>query len=136
MGTWGTAAFQNDSACDWGYSLEHVDDLSAVEAAIDAALEERDYLDAYFGVRALAACEVLARLQGRWGRRDAYTKTVDTWVEQHPIAPTSALLEKALRALDRVTSAGSELKELWDESDAAGWSSSVAELRTRVAPGP
>lgn len=135
MGSWGTGAFENDTACDWGYDLEGVDDLSLVEEAIDGALAQDDYLDADVGTCALAACEVLARLAGRWGQRDAYTETVDAWVERHPVVPSLDLIKKALRALDRVLSPESELKRLWDDGDdAERWRSAVAELRTRVSP--
>lgn len=72
MGAWGCDTFENDAACDWGYELEEAGDLSLVEAALDAVLaDEEECLDADLGSEALAACEVLARLQGGGGQRDA-----------------------------------------------------------------
>jgi hypothetical protein len=134
MGAWGTAAFDNDSACDWAYNLEEVDDLSVVEAAIDAALAEEEHLDADLGCEALAACEVLARLGGRWGKRTAHTEAADQWVERHAgLGVPADLRRRAGRVIDRVLADGSELRGVWDESDdAAGWRASVEDLRRRV----
>ncbi len=64
MGAWGVLAFDNDEANDWAYELEETGDLSAVQsalAAVDAA--GADYLDGDTASEALAACEVLARLE-------------------------------------------------------------------------
>ncbi|MGE3819895.1 MAG: DUF4259 domain-containing protein, partial [Isosphaeraceae bacterium] len=35
MGIWGVLAFDNDTANDWAYDLEDVDDLSLVESALE-----------------------------------------------------------------------------------------------------
>ena len=40
------------------------------------------YLDVDAACEGLAACEVVARLKGNWGARNAYTETVDKWVER------------------------------------------------------
>ncbi len=65
MGAWGELAFDNDTANDWAYYLEDVDDLSLVESALSEVEEIGDeYLDQDVACNALAACETLARLQG------------------------------------------------------------------------
>lgn len=81
MGAWGELAFDNDEANDWAYDLADVDDLSLVEAAF-SELESvsATYVDAHVACNALAACEVLARLQGNFGYRNAYTEKVEQWV--------------------------------------------------------
>ena len=38
MGAWVTGIFDNDTACDWAYSLEESNDLSVVEAAFEKIL--------------------------------------------------------------------------------------------------
>ena len=96
MGAWGNNTFENDTACDWGYTLEEAADLAPVEAAIAAVLDaDGRYIDADAASEALAACEVIARLKGNWGVRDSYTESIDRWVESHPITPGPTLTERA-----------------------------------------
>ena len=136
MGTWDTGTFDNDTAADWAWTLAEQDDLSLVEAALDAVLAAGDaYLEAPEAEEALAAAEVLARLRGRWGVRNAYTEPVDTWVEAHPLVPPAALVEKAQRAIARVRTPPSELLELWEEAgdDLAAWQAALDDLATRAA---
>ena len=78
-----------------------------------------------------AACEVVARLQGRWGVRDAYSKAVDDWVVAHPQMPGRHIVIDALEVIDRIAGASSELAELWKGQDV--WAKAVADLRARVA---
>lgn len=135
MGAWDADTFDNDTACDWAYELENTEDLSHVQQALNAVVDVgSDYLDSDLACEALAACEVLARLKGNWGKRDAYTETVDKWVESHPQSPPQHLLELALLVIDRIRTKPSELLELWEESDAAEWQAAVNNLRKRVTP--
>lgn len=133
MGTWAAHTFGNDTACDWTYGLEEVDDLSLVRQAIAAVLEaEDDSLDAYLAREGLAACEVIARLKGNWGLRNAYSESLDQWVETHKINPSEDLVQSALAVIDRVLGQSSELRELWEEDDASEWRLAVDNLRERV----
>ncbi len=134
MGAWSPGTFDNDEACDWGHDLEETADLALVEAALGAVERARGELERELGVEALAACEVLARLQGRHGYRDAYTEAVDAWCAAHAaLVVTPALLQRALAVIDRVLGPTSELAALWDEGgDDGGWRASVADLRARV----
>jgi hypothetical protein len=136
VGTWGTTSFGNDTACDWAFGLKDTRDLSLVERTIAKVLEAGDsYLEAPEAEEALAAAEVVARLLGNWGERDAYTEPVDDWVERNPLKPSTDLVAKAVAAIDRIVSAPSELLELWQESDdLEAWRLSVLTLRARVAP--
>jgi len=43
-----------------------------------------DYLDSDEACDCLAACEVLARLQGKWGIRNPYSEELDKWIESNP----------------------------------------------------
>jgi hypothetical protein len=135
MGAWGTGTFENDTACDWAGGLEGASDLSPVLETLTRVIGVGDdYLGADAGSEALAACEVVARLKGNWGLRDAYTETLDAWVLEHATIPSKDVISRALAALDRVVRAPSELLELWDQSDdKADWHAAVADLRTRVA---
>lgn len=133
MGAWGELAFDSDTACDWAFGLEEVDDLSLVESAL-AEVEQTGggYLDQDLACNALAACEVLARLKGQPGYRNSYTETVDRWVGTHPIRPPEPLLARADAAIARVLADPSELLDLWREEGEAGWLQSVDDLRRRL----
>ena len=138
MGAWGKLAFDNDTACDWAFGLDDVDDLSLVESAFDE-LEAvgRDDLDQDLACNALAACEVLARLRGHPGYRNAYTEDVDDWVKAHPMDPSPALLDRASAAIDRVLADESELRALWEEAGAGDdWRVTVEDLRRRLRASP
>lgn len=133
MGTWGMGAFDNDTAGDWASALEDFGDLSLVQDAVDAVLETADeYLDAELAWEGLAACEVVACLKGARGKDN--TDDVNAWVEAHPMKPPDDLVEKGVRAIDRILAPESELLELWEESDEFDqWKASVTDLRRRVS---
>lgn len=134
MGTWDVGSFDNDDAADWAYQLEDCGDLSVIENAIAGVLDPGDdYVEAPVATEAIAAIEVLARLQGQWGERSAYTETVDAWVERVRLPVPAALAKQAVQALDRIIGEQSELRELWAESEEFdAWMASVADLRSRV----
>ncbi len=133
MGAWGVLAFDNDDANDWAYDLEEAGNLSLVESAFGTVEEAEDYLEAPDASNALAACEVLARLNGKPGYKNSYTEKVDEWVAAHPQTPSPALIERANAVIDRILGENSELKELWAESDENGtWLESVEDLRRRL----
>lgn len=135
MGAWDVGTFDNDTAGDWAYELETQPDTSFVSTTLANVLATGDdYLDADVACEGLAAAEVVARLRGNWGVRNAYTEPVDNWVESHPGQPPAELVAQAAAAIDRVTTAPSELLELWSESDDfARWREAVADLKRRVA---
>ena len=134
MGTWAIDSFGNDDACDWAYELEKVHDLSFVEATLDTVLTcGNEYVEAPEATSAIAAIEVIARLQGNWGERSSYSENVDNWVETNKLQPSTALVQKAHLVIDRILGEKSELNELWEESkDYEGWLASIAELKERV----
>lgn len=131
MGAWGHDTFHNDTACDFTSELTEATDLGVVEGALNGVLEsDEDYLDSDEACEALAACEVLARLQGRWGVRDAYSEELDAWIVAHPQTPPKALLDRAVKTIDRICGEKSELPELWEGQDV--WVKAIADLRARV----
>lgn len=137
MGAWSHDAFGNDDALDWLHGLEAVDDLSLIEAALDAVVDEADgYLEAPAACEALAAVEVVAWLRGH-PASDGGPEVAEDWVARVRLAPPEALLRRALAALDRIGADNSELKELWDDSDsAADWQASLADQRRRLLAPP
>lgn len=134
MGAWSHESFGNDDACDFAATVTETDDLSAVEAIIDVVVQVGDeYLEAPEASQAIAAAEVIARLQGNWGLRDAYSEDLDAWVKRTKIVPTKALALKVKKALKRITAEPSELLELWQESDEGEqWVNAVRELERRI----
>lgn len=135
MGTWAHDSFGNDDACDWAFQLGSSKDLSIVEAAISEVLKVGDeYLEASTAAEGIAAAEAVARLQGHFGVRDAYSEPLDVWVAQVGIRPDADLIARTLTALERIVSRPSELLSLWQEGgEADNWLGEVAELRARVA---
>ncbi|MES2346164.1 MAG: DUF4259 domain-containing protein, partial [Pseudomonadota bacterium] len=114
MGTWAVDAFGNDYAQDWAEDLKETSNLDAVENTLDVALEDNgDELEMPFAVEALVAIEVLARLQGKGGARTEDSAAVDDWVDaRKPKARLRTdLAEKAGRAIERILSERSELRE-------------------------
>jgi hypothetical protein len=88
-------------------------DLSIIESAIDAVLdEELDYIDASDAEEAIAAIEVPC--QNYWDIRnstDSYTERADEWVQQVKLLPHPELIQKAKTAIGVILSEKSELVE-------------------------
>jgi hypothetical protein len=134
MGAWGAETFDNDTACDWTGELAPATDMSVVTETLESVLETgEDYLDSDSACRGLAACEVVARLNGNWGVSNAYTEAVDDWVRTHARTPSLELVNQALAVIDRVLTPPSELLEIWEEVDSSEWRGAVTDLRNRVA---
>ncbi len=130
MGAWGAGNFDNDTAWDWAHALEEAHDLSLVEEAIGRVLEAGGYLDAPDAEEAIAAAEVIARLQGNPGD---YAEKVDEWVSENKFAVSAELAKKSHTALERILGADSELAELWGESESFDeWKAAVTDLKARI----
>lgn len=134
MGTWATDAFGNDYAMDWAQDLHEYKTLELVETTLDNVIDSAEAeLEAPFAAEALAALEVIARLQGQPGEDDPATAEVDEWVAACKKKVTPPLLEKARLAFERITAETSELRQLWQDSEHfAEWQADVAALRARV----
>jgi ABC-type transporter Mla subunit MlaD len=135
MGTWSVDAFGNDYAQDWAEDLHETSNLDAVADTLNTVLDSGAELEAPFAAEALAAIEVLARLQGKGGPQTEDSAAIDEWVEARKAKakPRADLAEKALRAIERITAPDSELRQLWEESEHyADWCASVEDLRTRL----
>lgn len=136
MGTWAVDAFGNDYAQDWAEDLHETSNLDAVEDTLNTVLDSGDYLEAPFAAEALAAIEVLARLQGKGGPRSEDSASVDEWVEARKaktVKPRADLAAKAAQAIERILAPDSELRQLWEESEHyADWRASVEDLRARL----
>jgi len=133
MGAWGVLAFDNDDANDWAYGLAEAEDLSLVESTFDTVAEAEDYLESPDASNALAACEVLARLNGKPGYKNPYSEKIDEWVAAHPQTPSPALVARANAVINRIIGDNPELKDLWADSDEySKWLTSVDDLCQRL----
>jgi len=134
MGTWALDAFGNDYAMDWAQDLHEYKTLELVETTLDNVIDSQQAeLEAPFAAEALAALEVIARLQGQPGENDPATAEVDEWVAACKKKVTPPLLEKARLAFERIMAESSELRQLWQDSEHfTDWQADVAALRARV----
>jgi hypothetical protein len=131
MGAWGVGTFENDDAGDWVYQLEEANDLDFVRDTLQAAADPDGYLEAPTCSMALAAAEVVVALAGR--PAPDLPEEVRTWVEAHRLTALPDLRALSVQALDQVA-AGSELQELWAESEeSVAWIDRLQELRSRLA---
>jgi len=127
MGAWGPGPFDNDDALDW------IDDLiesgiNALGATLEIAADG-DTLEAPDASMALAAAEVVAALYGSPARE--LPGEVIEWVADYGRALPDELAPLARKAAERVRRE-SELKDLWEESDPAGWYAAVDDLLRRL----
>lgn len=127
MGTWNRTPFGNDTALDWLASLEEASDGPGfIEAAIDSVLNDYDG-DSDIAEEGLAAASLI------FGATNFPVKGTNagakTWIERVGYNVSSELVEKAIRAIDVITTE-SDLAALWKEADGyKGWLSSSDKLR-------
>ena len=133
MGAWSEDIFGNDTACDWVGDFMDDPGLDKVREALQAILDAADFLDSDEACAGLAACEVIARLQGKWGLRNSYSEDIDKWVEANPTDVPQELKDLADAAIARILAPNSELPELWDEGGRNDkWHNDINGLRDRT----
>lgn len=133
MGAWSEDTFGNDTACDWISLFLNKPGLGVVREAVDAVLSSEDYLDSDEACDCLAAIEVIARLQGKWGVRNPYSEDLDKWVETNPMTVPDDLKNAAESAIERILATNSELPELWDAGGRnEKWHEAIDNLRERI----
>lgn len=129
MEPWGTGSFENDAAA--AFVKEVLEDgPAALEEALEVVLDpDLSELEAEEGARAVAAAEIVqAHLSGDTaGITDAGLRA---WLAEQSEDDLADLRDLAIEALDRVQGPGSELPELWAESDDhAEWQADLQRLR-------
>lgn len=133
MGTWAADTFGNDTACDWIGTFLDDPGLPAVKSAIETVLDADGYLDSDDAYECLAACEVIARMQGKWGVQDSYSKALDKWIAKNPTTVPDDLKSAAITAIERIIGEDSELLELWDgDGRNEAWHRAIDDLRERI----
>ncbi|MEU5402090.1 DUF4259 domain-containing protein [Streptomyces sp. NPDC005963] len=128
MGTWDIGHFDNDTAADFGGTI---DDTPADQRAdvlaetLRRAAATDGFLDSHYGAQAIAAAALIAA-QCPGGEPITTAYGPKKALPELPVA----LRPLAVEALDQVLSEDSELVELWGEtSDLAPWREGVERLR-------
>lgn len=131
MAAWGTDVFENDEATR--YLAEVLQDGPiAVWEALEIAVDEDDFLEAPEGMRAVAASElVAAHVSGDWSRVPMDRRSA---LSSLPLQVSEDLRTLALDALERVTAANSDLRDLWSEEgdDFGAWLAAIEDVRRRL----
>ena len=133
MGAWGSGPFDNDDAMDWVWELEGATGDARLVAAFEAVVEAGvgESFDVTEGATAIAAASVLAGALD--GTTDGLPEEAVAYLERWVADPEPELISLAIAAVDRTSGAGSEVADLWDESeDATTWRGSIAQLRGRL----
>lgn len=115
MGAWGTGAFENDVAEDWGDELQGDDDFSRIAAALDTVIDCDDLSDADRCSIAIAAAETVACSRGR--PAPGLPEGIREWINTHELCAGDDLAEKAQAAVVSVKE-GSGLADLWKHEPA------------------
>ncbi|MET8542309.1 DUF4259 domain-containing protein [Kitasatospora sp. NPDC004799] len=132
MGTWDIGHFDNDSAADFGGTLDDAapgEREALLRSALLCAAGSEEFLDSDEAVEAVAAAAlVAAQCPGGAAVTSAYGP-------KEPIPPLAAELRPlAVAALDQVVAGESELAELWDETeDGPAWREGIRVLREVLA---
>lgn len=136
MGFWGPRPFENDIAADFSYDLESSSDWLIIEQVLGEAAGSSRPSDIDEDCMAYAACEVVAMAIGHPTQDYSWTHAARAFVARMP-TPTSELVALAQATIDLICCDGSNLFELWDETDATAWSRAVSEVADalRSVPG-
>jgi Domain of unknown function (DUF4259) len=137
MGAWNFGIFDDDTAYDWFGEIK-ADPRGFFQRtfAAAAASVELEY-DACHAVL-VAAAYMDNLLFGTQWRNDNHEATDETNVNMfgslHPGLPVADLRAPACEALQKVRGPGSELRELWAESELfAKWDAQIAALIDRLS---
>lgn len=131
MGTWDIGHFDNDTAADFGHTVDEAPSEKRADVLSDVlrrTIASTGFLDSDEGAEAVAAAALIAaQCPGGEPITTAYGP-------KEPLPPLPVELRPlAVDALDRVLAADSELDELWAESgEAALWRAGIEALRTTL----
>ena len=128
MGAFSIDNFDNDDAADWLADL--AEPTATLQLAAALKLDDSGYLEAPQCSVALAAAEIVAALGGH--PSSSLPDKAAAIVDRLGVAARPALTHAAIRAV-KLVAQGSELQELWDETeDAAAWHQLLRDLQSRL----
>jgi hypothetical protein len=135
MGTWGAGPYDNDTAADFCGDLDDAEPArrpALIRAALHEAASTREYLDSRYADRAVAAAAIVVAQRSGTAPDSAYAP--DFLATGGTIALDADVAPLAVAALDRITGADSEWRELWSEAaDPDEALRMVADLRAALA---
>jgi len=114
MGAWAADSFSNDDALDWLIAFTERPTVEMLRDTLDAIVKDDEYLEAPDCSEAIAAAEIVASLSGR--PSVTIPDDLKAWLATDHGLDAKRLVPLARQAMERIR-AGSELQELWDESD-------------------
>ncbi|MCE9521423.1 MAG: DUF4259 domain-containing protein [Alphaproteobacteria bacterium] len=132
MGAWATDSFANDDALDWLIDFAEAPTIEMLRDTLElvTTLDAEDELEAPDCSEAIAAAEIVAALNGRPAAN--LPDDLKTWLQSDHRLDAKALTTLAAKAVKRIVQ-GSELQELWAESDdAKKWLADMADLERRL----
>lgn len=135
MGTWGTQIFDNDAACDLAGGIAHTETGSGeAEELILGALKPFDVrTEGWLVEEALAAADIVARLQGKFGQQDAYTSSVDRWARKRRVTVTPEMAGAAEAAVANILQHAEVIAARWfSRASFEEWHRNVVALRDRI----
>ncbi|MCD0489088.1 DUF4259 domain-containing protein [Pedobacter sp. MC2016-14] len=136
MGAWGHGPFEDDAALDFVREIEEAENpkeiiIEALDNAADAAYLEADEANAAIVSAAYIDNSINGTKYTTLEMSEPYE--VDSFSTRFPDLDLSDLKSKAVAALKVVIAEGSELKELWEESQEPAWLNGIEEMIKRLA---
>jgi len=130
MGAWAADSFSNDDALDWLEAFTAAPTLEMLRDTLDSILAEDEELEAPDCSEAIIAAEIVASLAGRPSKQ--IPDELKLWLATDHGLHVKSLTPLARKAMARIL-AGSELQELWDQSDSkVAWRAEMADLMARL----
>lgn len=132
MGDWDVGAFDNDTARQWLRDLLDGESTAPIFRALVtiAKLPKTGYLQAPDCECAIAAAELVVSARGR--PPASMPQEASDWLDVRKFVAGTEVVNMALSVIERIL-AGSELKELWSDTDSSkDWLSSVNDLQKRL----
>lgn len=115
MGAWGYKTFEDDIACDWLYDLQDAGEpLSFLYESLNPE-DFDEYLEYESGCGILGACEVILAIKK--GPDADQPEEFRDWVNENKSLDVDKLVPECIKALQRLLSEDSEIKELWEENE-------------------
>ncbi|MEH8016264.1 DUF4259 domain-containing protein [Rheinheimera muenzenbergensis] len=129
-GTWGVGSFENDSASDWVYELEQKKGSGKLLDTIRAVFTPQ-YIEVDTCSSAIAAAEVVASIKS--GNYEPLPESLKKWALENKDVYEPEMSKFTLQALQICKNTKkSELAQLWSESGAEEWLSSIGTLEAKL----
>ena len=130
MSAWEAGSFDNDDALDWINEFSSAPSRDLIESTLTTVTDiGDDYLEAPESSMAIAAAEVVAALKN--APYPNLPEEIQDVLSNNEITVDQSLVDLAIRAIERIKT-NSELKELWEESNASEWLTAINNLEERL----